>query len=558
MIRITICLFFFTATTAIAQVAGVSEEQLNKEGLYIEAIGHALVQDYEEAMAKMRKFSAQEPTDFAAFYYLAKWSLQTDNLNEGLRLINRAETLAPSQRDVLELKIELLKENYQWMEAAEVAKKIWSLDSLSVQAALRPAQLYIETSEARAASEWLDKVYHQIPLQSSEKKEILELQYDIFMNTGAFDKAVDKAKFMLEIYSDHLPYLYRLAKAYQAQQNLEKEIEVLRRLLALHPEASEAKKRLKFLESKGDLVSYLEQIKPMLSSADFSVRDRVDMLTGGLSSFDVITREERGALYEAARILYEAEPNSQEVQSLYIEAGSYHGRWEEVTKVINTYVRKGEGPMDAVNVLRYLDILVKAHQFNEAAEWGEDLLMLYPNNGELFLKLAFIYWKLDDPEEANYFLRSASRMIRSNSYLEQRAELIKGLLSTSNASSEDFWFSKPFEKIAAGEVDLLNVLFALEHDSISLSDNWLSYISSMPERKESTYLLTLTKAWASYRFGKVEEADSLLEECWNQGCYTQPGAYFLKVQMALSKGDNEKAERFKTELEELGVPWRQN
>ncbi|NBC25153.1 MAG: hypothetical protein GVX78_06020, partial [Bacteroidetes bacterium] len=129
MIRISIFCFFIFISSAAAQLDGVSEDQLSKEGLYIEAMGHAIVGDYEDAIPKMKKFSAQEPTNFAPFYYLAKWYWQSDNLNEGLSQINKAEIFAPDNQAVLELKIDLLKENYQLKEAAEIAKKIWSLDS---------------------------------------------------------------------------------------------------------------------------------------------------------------------------------------------------------------------------------------------------------------------------------------------------------------------------------------------------------------------------------------------------------------------------------------------
>lgn len=558
MIRATILCFFLSIPSIWSQVEGVSEDQLNKESQYIDAMGHALVQEYEEAIVKMQKFSSQEPSNFAPFFYLAKWSWQTDNLMEGISQINRAANLAPSNRDVLELKLVLLKENFQMDAAAETAKRIWTLDSTSVQAALRPAHLYLEASNLNDADQWLSHVYNAIPIKNGARAEIVETHLDVLLTAQDFERAEEKAQLLLNMAPRHLPYLYRMAKVYQAQQDTEKEIEVLRKVSMHHPEAWEARKRLVHLESKGGLEAYLEGITPILTSSNVSIPDKVDLLTSELSAYSITARSDRKALFNAAKALYQNEPESQRVQSLFIEAAGYHGQWGEAVDLILSIAQNSKSQLELDEVLRYMGILIQANKYSAVTEWGEDLLLRYPNNGELHLNLAYAYIKLKDPDEADYFLSSASRMIRSNAYLQQKAAVIRFLIEPEKKSTEDVpWFHQSPNSENAQKIDLPNLLFALRHEQVSLSEEWLQYITSKSDSDQFTYLLKLTQAWAYFKLGDLSQADQVINECWDQGCYTHPEAYLLRYKIAVSQGKTEKADEIQTELEERGVSWEQ-
>ncbi len=558
MIRATILCFFLSIPAIWSQMDGVSEDQLSKESLYIDAVGHALVEEYEEAIEKMRKFSSQEPTNFAPFFYLAKWSWQTDNLMEGISQVNRAETLAPENRDVLELKSTLLKENFQMDAAAETAQKIWALDSTSVQAALRPAHLYLEASNLNDADKWLSYVYEVIPIQNGAKADILELHLDVLLTGQHFERAEERAKLLLDIAPKHLPYLYRLAKVYQAQQDIQKEIEVLRKVSLYHPEAWKAQKRLVHLEANGNLEEYLNGITPLLKSSDVPISDKIDLLTGELSSYSVEVRKDREALFFAAQNLYRNEPESTEAQSLYIEAAGYHGQWVEAVDRILPFAQDSRSQLDLNEVLRYMSILMQAQRYSTVVEWGDDLLICYPNNGELYLNLAYAYLQLNDKKEADYFLSSGFRMIRANDYLQKKAAVIRYLIEPEKASNEElFWFQKSVEKVNAEEIELPNLLFALKHEEVSFSEEWLQYITSKSGSEQATYILNLTRAWAFFHLGDLNRADQLLSESWNQGGYTHPEAYELSYKIAVLQGNTEKAEEIQTELKDRGVLWKQ-
>src|SRR6056297_87401 len=558
MIRATILCFFLSIPAIWSQVDGVSEDQLGKESLYIDAVGHALVEEYEEAIEKMRKFSSQEPTDFAPYFYLAKWSWQADNLIEGISQVNRAETLAPENRDVLELKLTLLKENFQMDAAAETAQKIWALDSTSVQAALRPAHLYLEASNLNDADKWLTHVYQVIPIQNGARADILELHLDVLLSGQDFEKAEKRAKLLLEIAPKHLPYLYRLAKVYQAQQDIEKELEVLRKVNLYHPEAWEAKKRLVHLESNGNLEAYLEGITPILKSNDVSISDKIDLLTSGLSYYFVTARKDREALFSAAQSLYRNEPESTEAQSLYIEAAGYNGQWGEAVDRILYFAQDSRSQLELDEILRYMSILIQAQRYSTVVEWGEDLLLRYPNNGELHLNLAYAYLQLNDKQEADYFLSSGSRMIRANDYLQKKAAVMRYLIEPKDTSNEDlFWFKKSVETGDAEKIELPTLLFALKHEEVSFSEDWLQYITSKSGGEDNPYLLNLTQAWAFFHLGDLKRADERVSDSWNEGGYTQPESYVLRYKIAVKQGKTEKAKEIQTELENRGVSWKQ-
>jgi predicted Zn-dependent protease len=558
MIRLTILCFFLAFPSLWGQLEGVTENQLNRESLYIEAIGLAMVEDYEAAITKMKKFASQESTDFAPYYYLAKWSWQSDNLLEGLRQIDRAENLAPSNRDVLDLKMQLLKENFQLDVAAELAKRLWALDSASVSSALEPAKLYLEASNLSGAEEWLAKVFTLVPLKSKAKVEILELHIDVLISMGKMDNAEQKAKLLLSLSPDHLPFLYRLAKVYQAQEDTTKEIEVLQKVSQIHPQAWNAELRLIHLQSNGNVKAYLSGIRPLLKSSMLSVDERVVLVTKELSRYSVTTQDERAALFRSAQTLYRKEPESQAAQSLFIEAAGYHGQWQMVNDLILSQIETKGNQLELNQVLRYIQSLLAFDRYSAVIQWGQDLLLKYPNNGELFLHLAYANTQINEMGEAKYFLNEASRMIRSDAYLQQKAAVIDALISTETSlADQSAWFNKPFDLNAAEKIATLNLLSALEHIPSSLSTEWLNFIITKTDEKESTYLLDMTKAWAYFRAGKLEQAEFKIQSCWNLGCYTHPTAHQLKYKIAIAQGNSEKAETIKTEMEEMGVTLRE-
>lgn len=203
-------------------------------------------------------------------------------------------------------------------------------------------------------------------------------------------------------------------------------------------------------------------------------------------------------------------------------------------------------------------MLIQVNRYSAVTEWGEDLLLRYPNNGELHLNLAYAYVKLKDPDEADYFLSTASRMIRSNAYLQQKAAVIQFLIEPEKKSAEDGpWFHQPPNSENEQKIDLPNLLFALRHEKVSLSEEWLQYITSKSDSGQFTYLLKLTQAWAYFKLGDLSQADQVIDECWDQGCYTHPEAYLLRYKIAVSQGKTEKADEIQTELEERGVSWVQ-
>ena len=528
---------------------------MSKEGLYIEAMGHAIVGDYEDAIPKMKKFSAQEPTNFAPFYYLAKWYWQTDNLNEGLSQINKAEIFAPDNQAVLELKIDLLKENYQLIEAAEIAKKIWTLDSTSISAALRPANLYLEATDVMSADKWLNLVFDAVPLANKSKVEILELHLDVLFALPNFEKAESVAMRLLELHPQHLPYLYKLAKIYQAQNDIAKEKEVLERVAENHPEEWQASLRLVNLESDGSLFEYLNGIEPILSNSEVSVSDRAELLTKEISSYTISTREQRKALFEASQLFYRSEKEHPLAQSLFVEASAYHGKWQNVIDGIQKIRQNSRIQLELSDRLRFIDLLVKAKRFENVVEWAEELLMQYPNNGELYLQIAYAYTLLGNEDEADYYLSSSDRMLRSNTYLRNKADIIRYISEKKSSPQTKPWFAKEFDKKAAAEVDPLNLFFALKHE-IPFSAAWLDYILSIQGEAEFTYLIDLTRALALFQKGDIIESEKKLSACWDKGAYTDPVAYELKYKIALEQNQLEKAESIKTELSSRGVPWK--
>jgi len=557
MIRATIFCFFIFIAPTWAQLDGVSEDQLSKEGLYIEAMGHALIGDYEDAIPKMKKFSAQEPTNFAPFYHLAKWYWQTDNLSEGLVQINKAEIFAPQNQDVLELKIDLLKENYQLIEAAEIAKKIWSLDSTSVPAAIRPVNLYIKASDLKSADKWLDEVFDAVTLKDKSKSEILELHLDVLLGLSNFEKAERVAMNLLDLYPEHLPYLYKLATIYQAKNDIAKEKKVLEQVAQNHPAEWKARLRLVKLESDGDLFDYLNGIEPILSNSEVAVSDRAELLTKEISNYTISTREQRRALFKASELFYRTEKEHPLAQSLFVEASAYHGQWQNVIDVIRDIRQNSSDQIELNDCLRFIDLLLKAKQYENVVEWGEGLLFKYPNNGELYLHLAHANTLLGNEGEAEYYLSAADRILRSNTYLRNKADIIRYMSGKKSSSQTKPWFEKEFDKKTAKEIELLNLFFALKFE-MPFSRAWLDYISSVQAEKEFTYLVDLTQALALFQKGDIVESEKKLEACWrNTGVYTEPVAYELKYKIAIEQNQLEKAEKIKTELMYRGVSWEQ-
>jgi len=557
MIRTTIFCFFIFIAPTWAQLDGVSEDQLSKEGLYIEAMGHALIGDYEDAIPKMKKFSAQEPTNFAPFYHLAKWYWQTDNLSEGLVQINKAEIFAPYNKEVLELKIDLLKENYQLLEAAEIAKKIWSLDSTSVTAAIRPVNLYIEATDLESADKWLDEVFDAVPLKDKSKSDMLELHLDVLLGLSNFEKAESVAMHLLDLYPEHLPYLYKLAKIYQAQNDIAREKEVLERVAENHPGEWKATLRLVKLDSDENLFDYLNGIKPILSNSEVAVSDRAELLTKEISNYTISTREERQALFEASKLFYMSEKAHPLAQSLFVEAAAYHGQWQDVVDGIREIRKNSRSQIELNDRLRFIDLLIKAKRYENVVEWGEELLLKYPNNGELYLQLAHANALLGNKGEADYYLSAADRMLRSNTYLRNKAHIIRFMSEKKSNSETKPWFEKEFDKKVASEVELLNLFLALKFE-MPFSTAWLDYISSVQSKKEFTYLVDLTQALALFQKGDIVESEKKLEACWDTGAYTDPEAYELKYKIAVHQNQLEKAEKIKTELINRGVPWRKD
>lgn len=555
MKALIIC-FLFGITPLMAQLDGVSEEQLQMESLYIEALGHAMVEEYEEALSKMKKFSSKQPTEFAPFYQMAKWYLRTDNISEALIQIEKARTLEPEQPEILRLKMKLLRENNQVEEAAEVAKELWQLTPASASAALLPAKLYIEAGNPYGADEWLAKMEEDMPVNGLALAEIIEFRVMTALSVRDFELAEEKVMLLLDQRPDHLKYLHLLARSYRAQEKREKEIEVLKKVREFHPDEWKAQVRLAHLRADGDVVAYLDNITALLNKIDIPVEDRTSILTEELKDYSLERRKERAALYQAARQLYENASESATARALFIEAATYHGQWKEVLDIIFEELAAERSATSADTWLRYMEMLSQAQHYEASITAGEQVLLEYPNSGEVYVAMAYAYFKLGEPDESDYYLQSGGRLIRGSDFLKERAAVIEGLLAMQRDPEISWEESSGGALSSASTADPLNLLLFLENSDADRMD-FLEEVTQLKTEERFTYLLSLVKAWAYYR---LDEKDSALEElkaCMDQGCYTHPSTYVLQYKIAKDLGQEEKAAEIQTQIEEMGVQWKQ-
>jgi predicted Zn-dependent protease len=557
MKTLIIC-FLFGITPVMAQLDGVSEEQLQMESLYIEALGHGMVGEYEEAISKMEKFSSKEPTEFAPFYQMAKWYFRTDNLTEALIQIEKARTLEPNQPEVLRLKMKLLKENNQLDAAADVAKDLWQLTPASTNAALLPAKLYIEAGNPNGADEWLAKVEENMPVNGLAMARIIELRVMTALSVRDFELAEEKVMLLLEQRPGNLKYLHLLARTYRAQDQEENEIRVLKKVVETHPDEWKAQVRLAHLEADGDVVAYLDIITSLLKEKeiDISVEDRISLLTEELQGYPLKLRRERAALYQAAHQLYENSSESAAVQALFIEAANYHGQWNEVLDIIFTDLEAEKTATSAETWLRYMKMLSQARYYKASISAGERVLLEYPNSGEVYVALAYAYFKMGDSDESEYYLKSGSRLIRGNEYLKERAAVIEGLMAK-DRNPQSKWEELSGGVLAsASAADPLNLLLYLENSDSNRSE-FFREVTQLQTEERFTYLLSLVKAWAFFRLDQKDQALEELDACMDRGCYTHPSTYILQYKIAEDQGLLEKAAQIKTQVEELGVQWEQ-
>lgn len=527
-------LLFLSPTWAQEQV---TEEEVNREKLLIEANREKLLGNYDKAITMLRELFRQENDDnkAAVAYELGRLLHAEGQLEEAVRYLKTAVDEEPSNEWYLKFLADVYQQEGRNQEGADLYEQLVELSPDNQYLAFRLAYFLVRAQEIDKAI----NVYEDLEKEVGVNEEIARRKHTLFLGLGDTKRAARALADLTEAFPQVLEYKHLLASFYESQGDQEAANEVYQQIIEQNPEDPKAQLALAGGSNmRQDELRYLADLRPAFERSDVAVDLKISKLypfiTQVAETGDVVIADAALELTSIMEELHGSDPKP------FSAAGDllYHsGRKKEAIEKYRATLERDENVFPV-----WEQLLVSLYEVGDAAglyDTANDALDVFPNRSIIQYYLAIGADATEEYDDALDAISMADMMSGRNPALRGEIKALEGqvLSHQGDRSGAQSAFDEALD--LAGESPDVNYRYAaflLEKgdvkDARAASKKAAERVPAHPYYNELV-------ARIAYQQGRYEDAEESMAKARVAGAKHWPAALELSgdIQYQLKNAD---------------------
>lgn len=488
----------------ISQLSYQEEKKFSE--IFFQAQREKAVGDIDKAQARFEAALRVDPRSDAVLFELAKIHQAKGELQRALGYLNNAVEVDPKNKWFWETKAQIHSSLGQFGKEAEIYAKLYELYPNNVEWLYQSAIAYANADQAKKAIEAMDKVEAIMGIS----EDISFNKQELYLSLNDISGAKKEIQNLIDNRPSEPRYYGVMAEIYATQNQPEEAIEWLNKGLEKDPDNPQVLVNLSDLYRRiGDSQKAFEMLERAFLNPDFQVESKIQIL----GSYYQITLRNKSLLKNADRLLEILMDLHSDVARAHVVKGDYLLRDGEVDSALTAFETAAAlGETDAALFNQVLTLHLETERYEEAVEFSNQAILLYPNQPEFYLYQGVAYIGLERPRDAIKSLDNARLYLVNNKPMEAQINMFLG---------DAYHAIEDHERSDAAYERSLQI----NSDNAYLLNNYAYYLSLRNENLEKAKAMSGrslvlmpntpsfldTYGWILYQLGEYDEARIKIE-----------------------------------------------
>ncbi len=412
-----------------AQPGTTTEEEVNKQKVFIEANKQKLLENFEEASVLFKEVLKNDPRNHAAAYELARMYDVLDNDEKALSSIKVAVSLDPTNMWYKLFLADVLDKALNYNEAATIYEEMVKKDPETEYHYYQLAFYQVKAEQIEDAIE----TYNLIEKKFGQNIELTRKKHALYLGQGDNKNAEKELASLIKRFPDNISYLHLLAGFYKQQNKLNEANKVYSKILELDP--TNAKATIALAADKkdsGDDSNYLRSLAAVFNDKNESIDIKIKTL------YPYITKISEGnadpQMTEAAislgETLTKVHPEEAKAFSIYGDLLFHANRDDEALTQYEKTIELNKSVFTVWEQMMY--IYAEQYQMEKLAALSEKGMDYFPNQVKLFYFNGIANGELENYKDALSSLNQAMIMAGKKKALQADIlnRMVKPLVAT--------------------------------------------------------------------------------------------------------------------------------
>ncbi|MCB0706463.1 MAG: tetratricopeptide repeat protein [Saprospiraceae bacterium] len=397
-----------------AQNGRLSEKDVQRQGMYIEANQQRLLGNYAKAIKIFEDLLIEEAENDALNYELARTYEAGDELQSAIYQAKIAVALQPDNEWYGVYLADLYQKTGQDNEAAEVYENLVNAYPDRESFFYKWAYFLVRANRASQAL----KVYETMEDRFGMSEELSRRKHTLYLGVGDFKKAEKELVKLVELFPYNTEYLHLLAGFYEQMHEDNKARAVYARIIELDPNDSRAAIAVTDYENPASNdVNYLRSLQAIFVKRDVSLDVKMVQLIPFIQKVaDTGDQDLANAALSLTAILDEIHPGEAKVHAAIGDLYYYSDQKD----LARTYYEKALQEDESVYQVweQYLYTCLETNANDKLLSYSESALDVFPNQVKLYYLNAIGYSRKGESRSAIAALEQALLMTGRNLALQ--------------------------------------------------------------------------------------------------------------------------------------------
>lgn len=425
----------FLGNTASAQIPQVSEEEINTQKVFIDAIKEKTLGNYENAATLFKEVLKRDKNNHVAAYELARIYNVLEKKQKALQSIKLA-IASDDQNEWYQMFLaEMYEINGKTKDAAKVYDKLLDKNPKDAYFYEKLAYLLVKGGQPEKAI----KVYDKMEKTFGVHEDISTRKHRIFLGMGDKKKAAEELETLIRYAPSNTDNYHMLASFHLQMGDKDLANKVYERILEVDPADVKASIALagQSKGATGDDLQYLNSLKPLFIKDDVNIDLKVKELYPYIQKVvdGKADQELTAATLELASILESVHPKEAKSFAAHADLLYYTG---DKTEALSKYQAALELNKSIFQIWeQVLYIQMETRDFKSMLSMSEAAIDRFPNKAQAYYFNGIALGQNKKHKNAVSSFKQALLMSRKNPMLQ---------VDINNHLATEYFFLKQFDK----------------------------------------------------------------------------------------------------------------
>ncbi len=505
--------FLLQMVSAQKQAAGndlkaSSPDSLKRENesILAEGMKYMMLDEPSRALPFFEKLILKKPLDPTAHYLSAQALLKLDKLPEAADAAKKAYSLESNNAFYAQKLADLYGKQKKYKESAEIYESLLSKDAGNVQLGLELAAVYVFSSQFEKAIQTYDRLEKSIGVT----EEISFQKKQLYLRQNQLDKAIAEIKKLIASESTEAQYRIELAELYLANDKLNEAVIPLEEALKIDPDEAQAHILLADIyRRKGDVEKCNKELNLVFSNPNIDSEPKVRVLSGYLAMLG--KNGDRTEAMSLSKKLIELHPKESKGYVLYADLLVQSGKKAEARDMYAKAARIDGSVYEVWGALLQLD--GELNQIDSLLTHSEMALEVFPNQGMIWYSNGSANLMKRNFRKAVSALEESRKLLANNMQMAVaiNAQLGDAYNGIGDHSKSDSAYELALKDDPNNDHVLNNYSYFLSVRKVQL-DKALSMSEKLVRRHANNATYLDTHAWVLYMKKEYSSAKEYLEK----------------------------------------------